>query len=122
MVLAQRLRVLREEKKLGQVDLEKRTGLHRSYISRIENGHIVPSVENLEKLARALDVPVYQIFYEGEKPPKVLGLLTRKPPDDKAWVGEGKDAKFLRQLCKFLSKLDKQDRKQLIHTAQKLAN
>ena len=126
MVIGHRLRILRKEKKLGQADIEKRTGLLRSYISRIENGHTVPSLENLEKFARALEVPLYQIFYDGEDPPKVLGLLTRKPsrklPDDIARGGSGKDAKFLRQLRKLLAKLDKQDRKQLLSTAQKLAN
>ena len=52
MIIGDRLRLLREEKKLSQGDIEKRTGLLRCYISRVENGHTVPSVETLEKLAR----------------------------------------------------------------------
>src|SRR5205814_3798650 len=56
MVICDRLRALRGEKKLSQGDIEKRTGLLRCYISRVENGHTVPTVETLEKMARALEV------------------------------------------------------------------
>jgi transcriptional regulator with XRE-family HTH domain len=71
MTIGDRLRELREHKKLSQGDIEKRTGLLRCYISRVECGHIVPAVETLEKFARALEVPIYQQFYEGEKPPEL---------------------------------------------------
>jgi transcriptional regulator with XRE-family HTH domain len=59
MVIADRLRELRTGKKLLQGDIEKRTGLLRCYISRVENGHTVPAIETLEKMARALEVPLY---------------------------------------------------------------
>jgi transcriptional regulator with XRE-family HTH domain len=62
MLIGDRLRALREAKKFSQGDIEKRCGLLRVYISRIENGHMVPSVEKLEKLDRALELPLYQIF------------------------------------------------------------
>ena len=42
MIIGDRLRALREEKKLSQGEIEKRTGLLRCYISRVENGHTVP--------------------------------------------------------------------------------
>ena len=61
MFIGDRLRVLREEKKFSQGEIEKRTGLLRSYISRVENGHTVPAVETLEKFARALQVPLYHL-------------------------------------------------------------
>ena len=54
MVIGDRLRELRAGKKLSQGDIEKRTGLLRCYISRVENGHTVPAIETLEKIARAL--------------------------------------------------------------------
>jgi transcriptional regulator with XRE-family HTH domain len=60
MDVAYRLRQMREWKKLFQGDIEERTGLFRCYISRLENGHIVPSIETLEKISRALEVPMYQ--------------------------------------------------------------
>ena len=78
MVISNRLRELRERKKLSQGDIEKRTGLLRCYVSRVENGHTVPAVETLEKLARALEVPMYQLFYDGEKPPRLPNLLKQK--------------------------------------------
>ena len=62
MVIGDKLKALREQKKLSQGDIEKRTGLLRCYISRVENGHTVPSVETLEKIARALEVPMYRLF------------------------------------------------------------
>ena len=78
MIIGDRLRALREQKKLSQGEIEKRTGLLRCYISRVENGHTVPAVETLEKFARALEVPVYQLFYDGEEPPKLPDLPKRK--------------------------------------------
>src|SRR2546426_6450443 len=68
MTIGARLRRLREEKKLSQEDLGERTGLVPCYISRVENGHTVPSLENLERLAAALEVPLYALFYEGNEP------------------------------------------------------
>jgi transcriptional regulator with XRE-family HTH domain len=55
MIFGDRLREMREAKQLSQGDIEKRTGLLRCYISRVENGHTVPAIETLEKIARALD-------------------------------------------------------------------
>ena len=69
--------MLREEKKLSQGDIEKRTGLLRCYISRVENGHTVPAVETIEKFARALEVPIYQLFYDGDEPPAATSIHTR---------------------------------------------
>jgi transcriptional regulator with XRE-family HTH domain len=60
MVIGDRLRTLREAQDLSQGDIEKRTGLLRCYLSRVENGHTVPSVETLEKFARALELPLYR--------------------------------------------------------------
>lgn len=57
MVLGERLKDLRGQKDLSQGDLEKRTELLWCYISRVENGHTVPSVDTLEKMARAQEVP-----------------------------------------------------------------
>ncbi len=57
MVIGDKLKELRETKNLSQGDIEKRTGLLRCYISRVENGHTVPSVDTLEKMARALELP-----------------------------------------------------------------
>lgn len=79
------MRALREEKKFSQGDIEKRTGLLRCYVSRVENGHTVPAVVTLEKFARALEVPMYQIFYDDEEPPKLPNIPKRKLSTAVAW-------------------------------------
>jgi transcriptional regulator with XRE-family HTH domain len=121
MVICDRLRELRESKNLSQGDIEKRTGLLRCYISRVENGHSVPAIETLEKLARALEVPLYQVFYDGEKPPQLPNLLKGKTSDDIVWGSKRKDAIYLHKLRKCLSKAGDKDRKILLSVAQKLA-
>ena len=121
MVIGDRLRQLREQKSFSQGDIEKRTGLLRCYISRVENGHTVPAIETLEKLARALEVPMYRLFYDGEEPPKVPNILVRKSSDESGWGSSGKDAKYLSQLRRLLSKSSENDRKLILYTAQKMA-
>jgi transcriptional regulator with XRE-family HTH domain len=66
LMIGERLQTIRESKNLSQGDIEKRTGLIRCYTSRVENGHTVPSIETLAKYAQALEIPLYQIFYDGE--------------------------------------------------------
>src|SRR5229473_2771859 len=121
MIIGDRLRVLREEKNLSQGDIEKRTGLFRCYISRVENGHTVPGIETLEKMARALEVPMYELFYDGEEPPKLPNLLKRKSSDELAWGSSGKDARFLSKLRRVLGKANEQDRRLLLQMTQKMA-
>lgn len=112
-MIGERLQMLREQKKFSQGDIEKRTGLLRCYISRVENGHTVPAIETLEKMARALDIQLYQLMYDGDQPPQA-----RKEKDQDAWGAEGKDARYLRKLCGFLSRMNEKDRELLLGFAQ----
>jgi transcriptional regulator with XRE-family HTH domain len=121
MIIGDRLRALREEKHFSQGDIEKRTGLLRCYISRVENGHTVPAIETLEKMARALEVPLYQLFYEGEEAPAVPNLLKRKSSDETAWGDSGKDARFLNKLRHLLGKTDEGNRRLILLMTQKMA-
>lgn len=121
MIIGDRLRALREEKKFSQGDIEKRTGLLRCYISRVENGHTVPAIETLEKLARALEVPLYQLFYDGEEPPELPNLPKRKSSDDVVWGSSGKEARFLHKLRRVMGRIEEPDRKLLLYMAQKLS-
>ena len=82
MIMRDRLLELREQKKFSQGEIEERTGLVRCYISRVENGHTVPAVEMLEKFAHALELPMYQLFYDDEEPPKLQHLPKRKSVDE----------------------------------------
>ncbi len=121
MIVGDRLRELREAKKLSQEDIEKRTGLLRCYISRVENGHTVPTIETLEKLTRAMKIPLYQIFYDDEEPPKLSSLPKGKTSDGNAWGSSCKDARYLSKLRRLLGKSDEHDRKLILHMAQKMA-
>jgi transcriptional regulator with XRE-family HTH domain len=109
MIIGDRLRALREEMKFSQGDIEKRTGLLRCYISRVENGHTVPAIETLEKMARALEIPMYKLFYDGEEPPKMPHLPKRKTAEDLAWGSKGKDARLLAQFCRLFSRMEEDD-------------
>jgi len=122
MNVGDRLRALREEKKLSQGAIEKRTGLLRCYISRVENGHTVPSVQTLEKMARALELPLYRLFYDGEVPPELPNLFRRKTEANAAWGAFGRNARFLSQLRRCLGRMDDPDRKLLLASAQKVAS
>jgi transcriptional regulator with XRE-family HTH domain len=79
MQIGERLRCLREHKNLTQEEVAQRAGLVQRYISRVENGHAVPKLETLEKWARAMQVPLYVLFYE-EKPPRVNERLAMHVP------------------------------------------
>src|SRR5258705_5651552 len=121
MIIGDRLRDLREEKHLSQGDIEKRTGLLRCYISRVENGHTVPAIETLEKLARAMEIPLYQLFYDGEEPPAAPILLRGRAATDIEWGSVGKDARMLSKLRRMLGVMDKDDRNLLLFMVQKMA-
>ncbi len=120
MIVGDRVRVLREQKRFSQGEIEKRTGLLRCYISRVENGHTVPAVETLEKFARALEVPLYQLFYDGDEPPKMSNLSKRKFSTTVAWGDSGKDARLLSKFRNLLSRTDEGDRRLLLHMARKM--
>ena len=121
MMIGERLRALREAKKYSQGDVEKRTGLFRCYISRVENGYTVPAVETLEKFARALEVPMYQLFYDGEEPPKLANLPRRKSADNILWGNSGNDARVLAKFCRLFSRMKEDERGLVFFMAQKMA-
>lgn len=123
MIIGRRLRKLREEKSLSQGDIEKRTGLLRCYISRVENGHTVPSLETLERLASALEVPLYQLFYEGDDPPPLPNLSARQPSEELVMDEEAeKQVRFFEKVRRTLDRIEEKDRQLLLYMAQKLAS
>jgi transcriptional regulator with XRE-family HTH domain len=120
MIIGERIRLLRETKNLSQGDIEKRTGLLRCYISRVENGHTVPAIETLEKLARSMEVPLYQLFYDGEEPPELPNLPKGRTGDEIAWGSTGKEARFMGRFRRLLGQLQEPDRRLLLFMAQKM--
>ena len=115
MVISERLRAIREQKELSQGDIEERTGLKRCYVSRVENGHTIPSIETLEKMARALEIPMYQLFYDGEAPPEPPALPPGMSVNSDEWGSSGEPAKFFQRLRQLLSRLSPDDRKLIMH-------
>src|SRR6202521_3900909 len=121
MIIGARLRALREEKKFTQGEVEKRTGLLCAYISRVENGHTVPAIETIEKITQPLEVPMYQLLYDGEEPPEPPNRLTRKNGNDVAWGGKGKDARLLANFRRVFSRMEAGDLRMVLFMAQKMA-
>jgi transcriptional regulator with XRE-family HTH domain len=121
VLIGQRLRQLREERKLSQGDIEKVTGLLRCYISRVEHGHTVPSLETLERFASALDIPLYQIFYAGETPatPHLSPRASLEELAEEAGPS-GSEARFLLKLRGLIGKMSESDRNFLLNLARRL--
>ncbi len=119
MEIGRKLRQLREDKDLSQGDLEKKTGLLRCYTSRVENGYTVPSVDTLVKYARALDVPLYRFFTNGES---VKAPNLPKNGNGAQWGENGKDRRELQLFAKALARMKPRKQKLLFAMAQKMAN
>jgi transcriptional regulator with XRE-family HTH domain len=110
MKIGTTIRAHRLQRGLSQGDIEKKTGLLRCYLSRVENGHTVPSLDTLSKIALALDLPISQFFSED-----ALGreMNTKKLSDD--------ELKFLSQIRRYSSNLNDSDRKLLLAMVRKFA-
>lgn len=121
MDIGERLRLLREARNLSQGDIEERTGLLRCYISRVENGHTVPAVKTLEKMAQALEVQLHELLYDGDHPPALGVPVNRTGNPEKDWGTFGKDGRFFRKLQKYLARMNTRQRDALICFAQKIA-
>lgn len=123
MVIGTRLRKLREDKKLSQGDIEERTGLLRCYISRVENGHTIPSIETLERISSALEIPLYQLFYEGDEPPPLPNLSKRKSTEELVLDEEAqRELRFFEKVKRLMGRINERDRQLLLYMAQKLAS
>jgi transcriptional regulator with XRE-family HTH domain len=104
------IRAYRLQKGLSQGDIEKKTGLLRCYLSRVENGHTVPSLDTLSKIALALDLPISQFFADQSSG---TYLNTTKLSDE--------ELRFLTQIRRYSSNLNDGDRKLLMTMVRKFA-
>jgi transcriptional regulator with XRE-family HTH domain len=111
MKIGTTIRAHRLQKGLSQGDIEKKTGLLRCYLSRVENGHTVPSLDTLSKIAMALDLPISAFFADD-----TLGyeLNTQKLTDE--------ELRFLTQIRRYSSNLNDSDRKLLLAMVKKFAS
>jgi len=97
--------------------------LLRCYISRVENGHTVPSLETLERMAAALEIPLYELFYEGDQPPILANAGSRLSGKELAqeMQAEG-ETRFLDKVKRLVDRIDEKDHNLLLYVAQKLAS
>ncbi len=111
MKIGTTIRAHRLQKGLSQGDIEKKTGLLRCYLSRVENGHTVPSLDTLSKIAMALDLPISAFFADD-----TLGhqMNTQKLTDE--------ELRFLTQIRRYSSNLNDSDRKLLLAMVKKFAS
>lgn len=110
MQIGTTIRAHRLQKGLSQGDIEKRTGLLRCYLSRVENGHTVPSLDTLSKIASALDLPIAQFFSDDSLNKQ---MNTQKLSDE--------ELKFLNQIRRYSSNLTRPDRELLLTMVRKFA-
>ena len=119
MKIGCKIRELRTKKKFTQGDIEKRTGLKRSYTSCVENALTTPSVDTLEKYALALEIPLYRLFYDGDVPASVIRVSVKAEP---YFGSTGKERSELKGFATALSKMDDFDRSLLVWIVQKFAD
>jgi len=117
MDICERLRQFREARNFSQGDIERRTGLLRCYISRVENGHTVPSLETLEKISRALEVPMYQLFIDGDDTAGRQELTSKGNHD---WASARRGYRLFNKFRNAVARMSEKDRAVLLFTAAKM--
>ena len=111
MNIGETIRNLRLQKGMSQGDIEKRTGLLRCYLSRVENGHTIPSLDTLAKIAGAMEVPLAQFFADSQH--ENGGRNLPQLSED--------EVRFLTQIRRYSSNLNDSDRKLVLAMVKKMA-
>src|SRR5512142_42707 len=111
MNIGETIRNFRLQKGMSQGDIEKRTGLLRCYLSRVENGHTIPSLDTLAKIAGAMEVPLAQ-FFVGDSPDNGKPGLPQLGEDE---------IRFLTQIRRYSTSLNDSDRKLVLAMVKKMA-
>jgi transcriptional regulator with XRE-family HTH domain len=113
MNIGMTIRGFRQQKGMSQGDIEKRTGLLRCYLSRVENGHTVPSLDTLKKIAGALDLQLAEFFAEEKTTAikEVFGLNL-----------DAEEIRFLTQVQRYSANLSEPDRRLLLAMVRKFAS
>ena len=109
MNIGETIRSFRLQKGMSQGDIEKRTGLLRCYLSRVENGHTIPSLDTLAKIANSLEIPLGQFFPEDPASAANLPQLSEE------------EVRFLSQIRRYASSLNDSDRKLVLAMVKKMA-
>ena len=112
MNIGETIRNFRLQKGMSQGDIEKRTGLLRCYLSRVENGHTIPSLDTLAKIAGAMELPLAQFFADNAHDNGARNLPQLS--DD--------EIRFLTQIRRYSSSLNDSDRKLVLAMVKKMAS
>src|SRR3954471_20198964 len=109
MNIGETIRNFRLQKGMSQGDIEKRTGLLRCYLPRVENGHTIPSLDTLAKIASAMEIALAQFFAEHqvENGHKNLPQLSED------------ELRFLSQMRRYSTNLNDSDRKLVLAMVKK---
>ena len=123
MIIGKRLRKIRDERGLSEGDIEHASGLLRCYISRVEHGRTLPSLDTPERFAAALDVPLYELFLSGDRLPTTTQLSPRHSLEELADEPgpSGSDARLLLNLREVISRMANPDKAFLLDFARRLA-
>ena len=116
MIIGEHLRAIRQQMKLSLRDIERRTGLRSSNVSRMESNRIVPTLETLEKLAKGLRIPFYRLFCNGDGDPQAQPRNGRS----ESWSPQ-EEARFLNELLRLFDQIDDSGRRLLLSTACEMA-
>ncbi len=111
MNIGETIRNFRLQKGMSQGDIEKRTGLLRCYLSRVENGHTIPSLDTLAKIAGAMEVPLAQFFADSQHDNGGRNLPQLSEDE----------VRFLTQIRRYSSNLNDSDRKLVLAMVKKMA-
>ena len=111
MNIGETIRNYRLQKGMSQGDIEKRTGLLRCYLSRVENGHTIPSLDTLAKIATAMDLPLAQFFADSNNDNHKANLPQLSEDE----------VRFLSQIRRYSASLNESDRKLVLAMVKKMA-
>lgn len=116
-----RLRAERKSRNLSQADLERRTGLARCRLSWLENGRAVPTIETLEKISDALEIPVYRLLYDGDESVQVANASSKIATNGNRRRSRKNEVRMLRELREQMSRMHEDDQRLLLFIARKMA-
>jgi transcriptional regulator with XRE-family HTH domain len=116
-----RLRAERKARNLSQADIERRTGLPRCRISWLENGRAIPTIETLEKISDALEIPVYRLLYDGEEPAQPVKMSSKIAANGNRMRGRKSGVRLLGELREHLYRMCEDDQYLLLFIARKMA-
>ena len=115
MNLGESIKNIRQAKGLSQGEMQKRTGILRSYLSRVENGHTVPSLATLQRLASAMGVALSDFFSANGQPVEGASAAAAAVASDPA-------SQYLAELKTLLPQLTSQQRDQLLDMVKDMAS